>query len=74
MLALGSEEKVEVELLGAALLALVVLEVDHQVVLDGEDSVGCEPWVVLGVDLGDDVLVFRVGDLGVLLAAYRLSV
>ena len=39
------------------------LEVDHEVVLDGEDGVGGEPGVVFGVDLGDDGLVVFVGDL-----------
>ena len=39
------------------------IELDHEVVLDGEDGVGGEPGVVLGVDLGDDGLVVFVGDL-----------
>ena len=39
------------------------LEVDHEIVLDGEDGVGGEPGVVLGVDLGDDGLVVFVSDL-----------
>ena len=36
---------------------------DDEIVLDGEDGVGGEPGVVLGVDLGDDGLVVFVGDL-----------
>jgi hypothetical protein len=39
------------------------LEIDHEIVLDGEDGVGGEPGVVFGVDLGDDGLVVFVGDL-----------
>jgi len=39
------------------------LEIDHEVVFDGEDGVGGEPGVVFGVDLGDDGLVVFVGDL-----------
>jgi hypothetical protein len=41
------------------------LEGDDQAVLDGEDSVGLQVGVVIGVDLGDDGVVFVVGDLGV---------
>ena len=63
MLALAGKEQVKVELGLLALGALVWLEVDNKVVLDGENSVGCEPWVVLGVDLSNDVLVVGVGDL-----------
>lgn len=37
-------------------------EVNDEVVLHGEDGVGREPWVVLGVDLRDDGLVLVVGD------------
>ena len=40
------------------------VEVDNEVVFDGEDGVGGEPGVVFGVDLGDDGLVGVVGDLG----------
>lgn len=39
------------------------VEVDDKVVLDGEDGVGREPGVVLGVDLRNDGLVGVVGDL-----------
>ena len=39
------------------------LEVDDQVVLDGEDGVGRQPRVVLGVDLRNDGFVAFVGDL-----------
>ena len=38
-------------------LALVFLKVDNEIVLDGKDGVGGQPWVVLGVDLSDDSLV-----------------
>jgi hypothetical protein len=70
---LGGEDDVELELAGGGAAGTLVLaggrvvldgvEVDHEVVLDGEDGVGCEPGVVLGVDLGDDGLVVFVGDL-----------
>jgi hypothetical protein len=70
---LGSEDDVELELAGGGAAGALVLaggrvvldgvEVDDEVVLDGEDGVGCEPGVVLGVDLGDDGLVVFVGDL-----------
>lgn len=70
---LGREDDVELELAsGSAAGALVLaggrvvldgLEVDDEVVFDGEDGVGGEPRVVLGVNLGDDGLVVFVGDL-----------
>lgn len=70
---LGCEHDVKLELAsrsttGALVLASgrVVLngvEVDNEIVLDGEDGVGGEPRVVLGVNLGDDGLVVLVGDL-----------
>jgi hypothetical protein len=70
---LGGEDDVELELAGGGAAGTCVLaggrvvfdgvEVDHEVVLDSEDGVGCEPGVVLGVDLGDDGLVVFVGDL-----------
>jgi hypothetical protein len=73
--ALGSKDDVELELTGSGAAGTLVLaggrvvldgvEVDDEIVLDGEDGVGCEPGVVLGVDLGDDGLVVFVGDLGI---------
>ena len=70
---LGSKDNVELELAGGGTAGALVLaggrvvldgvEVDYEIVLDGEDGVGCEPGVVLGVDLGDDGLVVFVGDL-----------
>ena len=70
---LGSKDNVELELAGGGTAGALVLaggrvvldgvEVDHEVVLDGEDGVGREPRVVLGVDLGDNGLVVLVGDL-----------
>jgi hypothetical protein len=70
---LGREDDVELELPGGSAAGTLVLaggrvvldglEVDDEVVLDGEDGVGGEPGVVLGVDLGDDGLVVLVGDL-----------
>ena len=70
---LGRKDDVELELAGGSAAGALVLaggrvvldglEVDHEVVLDGEDGVGGEPRVVLGVDLGDDGLVVFVGDL-----------
>ena len=74
--ALGSEDDVELELTGGGAAGTLVLtggrvvldgvEVDDEVVLDGEDGVGREPGVVLRVDLGDNGLVGVVGDLGML--------
>jgi hypothetical protein len=73
---LRSENDVELELAGGGAAGTLVLaggrvvldgvEVDDKVVLDGEDGVGCEPGVVLGVDLSDDGLVVFVGDLWLL--------
>jgi len=63
VLALGSKEQVKVKLSLLSLGTLVWLKVNNKVVLDGKDGVSCEPWVVLGVDLSDDVLVVWVGDL-----------
>lgn len=70
---LGGEDDVELELAGGGAAGTLVLagrgvvldgvKVDNEVVLDGEDGVGREPGVVLGVDLGDDGLVVFVGDL-----------
>ena len=70
---LGGEDDVELELAGGGAAGTLVLagrgvvldgvEVDDEVVLDGEDGVGREPGVVLGVDLGDDGFVVFVGDL-----------
>lgn len=37
-------------------------EVDHEIVLDGKDSVRLEPWVVFGVDLCDAGFVAVLGD------------
>lgn len=72
---LGCKHDVELELAGGGAAGALVLaggrvvldgvEVDHEVVLDGEDGVGGEPGVVFGVDLGDDGLVAFVCDLGV---------
>lgn len=45
------------------LVVLVGLEVDHQVGLDGEDGVGGQPGVVLGVELRRAAGVVGVGDL-----------
>jgi hypothetical protein len=70
---LRCEDNVQLELTGGRAAGTLVLaggrvvldrlEVDHEVVLDGEDGVGSEPRVVFGVDLGDDGLVVFVGDL-----------
>ena len=70
---LGGKDNVKLELAGGGASGALVLaggrvvldwvEVDYEIVLDGEDGVGCEPGVVLGVDLGDDGLVVFVGDL-----------
>lgn len=70
---LRSEDDVQLELAsgraaGTRVLACgrVVLdgvEVDDEVVLDGEDGVGRQPGVVFGVDLRDDGLVGVVRDL-----------
>ena len=70
---LGRKDDVELELAGGSAAGALVLaggrvvldglEVDDEIVLDGEDGVGGEPRVVFGVDLGDDGLVVFVGDL-----------
>ena len=70
---LGRKDDVELELAGSSAAGALVLaggrvvldglEVDDEIVLDGEDGVGGEPRVVFGVDLGDDGLVVFVGDL-----------
>jgi hypothetical protein len=44
-------------------VVLAGLEVNYQIGLDGEDGVGDEVWVVVGVDLGCYWLVVVVGDL-----------
>jgi hypothetical protein len=64
---------VQLELAGSSTARALVLaggrvvldgvEVDHEVVFDGEDGVGREPGVVFGVDLGDDGLVVLMCDL-----------
>lgn len=52
-----------VRLHGSGQLAVIKRrEVDNQVVLDGEDGVGLEPWVVFGVDLSDTWLVALLCD------------
>jgi hypothetical protein len=71
--ALRRKHNVELELAGGGATGALVLaggrvvldgvEVNHQVVPHGEDSVGSEPGIVLGVDLCDDGLVVLVGDL-----------
>lgn len=76
---LRRKHDVELELTGGSAAGALVLaggrvvldglEIDDEVVLDGEDSVGGEPGVVFGVDLGDDGLVVFVGDLARLLVA-----
>ena len=70
---LRRQHNVKLELAGGGTAGALVLaggrvvldgvEVDYEVVLDGEDGVGGEPGVVFGVDLGDDGLVVFVGDL-----------
>lgn len=70
---LGREDDVELELAGGSAAGALVLaggrvvldglEVDDEVVFDGEDGVGGEPGVVFGVDLSDDGLVIFVCDL-----------
>ena len=70
---LGRKDDVELKLTGGSAAGALVLaggrvvldglEVDDEVVFDGEDGVGGEPRVVLGVNLGDDGLVVFVGDL-----------
>jgi hypothetical protein len=71
--ALGREHDIELKLAGSRAAGALVLaggwvvldgvEVDDEVVPDGEDGVGGEPRVVFGVDLCDHGLVGFVGDL-----------
>lgn len=71
---LGRQHNVQLQLLRRGATRALVLaharwdaldgcEVDDEIVLNGEDGVGLEPWVVLGVDLGDDWLVVVMSDL-----------
>lgn len=63
LVALGSKVDVVLELEdGLGVLLLDGLEVDNEVVLDGEDGVGLDPGVVVGVELGGAALVVGVGD------------
>jgi hypothetical protein len=67
------EHDIQLELAGRSAAGALVLaggrvvldgvEIDDEVVFDGEDGVGCEPGVVFGVDLRDDGLVVFVCDL-----------
>ena len=57
---LGGENDVVLELENGLVVALERLEVDDQVGLDGEDGVGGEPGVVVGVELGGAALELGV--------------
>ena len=63
LVALGREHDVVLELEGGVGIALEGLEVHDKVVLDGEDGVGLQPGVVLGVQLGRAALILIVRDL-----------
>lgn len=62
LVALGGEHNVVLEVEAGVGVALAGLEVDEEVVLDGEDGVGLQPGVVTGVELGGAALVVGVGD------------
>jgi hypothetical protein len=71
--AFGRKHDIQLKLAGRSAAGALVLaggrvvldgvEIDDEVVFDGEDGVGCEPGVVFGVDLRDDGLVVFVCDL-----------
>lgn len=65
MLSLWCQDEIQVQFPRGRLIALVVLEVYDQIVLDREDSVRGEPGVVFRVDLRDDGLVVFMCDLPV---------
>ncbi len=60
---LGRQDDIVLEIKRGFVVALARLEVDDQVVLDGEDGVGGEVGVVRGEDLGGDGFEAGVGDL-----------
>ena len=61
--ALWGQAEVESELPRGFVITLELLEVDNKVVLDGEDRVRGQVWVVSGVDLCCAWLVAFTGDL-----------
>jgi hypothetical protein len=62
-LELASRSAAGTLVLASGRVVLDGVEIDHEVILNGEDGVGCEPGIVFGVDLGDDGLVVFVCDL-----------
>lgn len=63
LVVLGRQDDVVLELELSLVVALEGLEVDDEVVLDGEDGVSGQPGVVLGIQLGRAALVVLVCDL-----------
>lgn len=63
LVALGREHDVVLKLERGLGVTLEGLEVDDEVVLDGEDGVSLEPGVVLGVELRRAALEVVMGDL-----------
>ncbi|KUI59071.1 hypothetical protein VP1G_06335 [Cytospora mali] len=75
LVALGSQYNVVLQVKLGIGVVLGGLEVQDQVVLDGKDSIGLEPRVVLGVKLGGAALVVGVGDHNVDMGgAHRMAV
>lgn len=63
LVVLGREHNIVLELQLGLGVALEGLKVAEQIVLDGEDGVGLQPGVILGVELGSAALEVGVGDL-----------
>lgn len=63
LVALRCEDNIVLQVQRGLVITLQRLEVHHEVVLDGEDGVGGQPRVVLGVELGCAALEVGVSDL-----------
>lgn len=72
LVSLGGQDDIILEIQLGLVVALERLEVDDEVVLNGEDGVGGQPGVVLGVELGSAALVLGVSDLIAVLASLLL--
>lgn len=70
LVSLGRQHDVVLEIQLGLVVALEGLKVNDEVVLDGEDGVGGQPGVVLGVELGGAALVLGVSDLIAVLASF----
>lgn len=63
LIVLGRQDDVVFELELSLSVAFQGLEVDDQIVLDGEDGVGRQPWIVLRVQLCCAALIVGMRDL-----------